>query len=55
MCIIIIYLYKEKNIQMKYSDYEIYQFSPMYQEVAQKLLTLAKDDETKRKIERNIK
>lgn len=40
---------------MKYSDYTIDQFSPMYVKVAQKLLTLAKDDETKRKIERNIK
>ena len=40
---------------MKYSDYLIEQFSPMYYQVAQKLLTLAEDDETKRKMERNIK
>ena len=40
---------------MKYSDYTIEQFSSMYQEVAQKLLSLTEDEETKRKMERNIK
>lgn len=39
---------------MKYSDYTLDQFSPLYHEVAQKLLDLTKDDETKRKMERNI-
>ena len=41
---------------MRYSDYTIDQIaSPMYEKVAQKLLSLAEDDEAKRKIERNIK
>ena len=40
---------------MIYSDYTIDQFSPVYQKVAQKLLTMTEDDETKRKMERNIK
>lgn len=40
---------------MRYSDYTIDKFSPMYNKVAQKLLSLAEDEETKRKMERNIK
>lgn len=39
---------------MRYSDYTIDQFSPMYQKVAQKLLSLTEDEKTKRKLERNI-
>ena len=39
---------------MKYRDYTDDQFSPIYKKVAQKLLTLAEDEETKRKLERNI-
>ena len=42
------------DTQVKYSDYTEDQFSPMYKKVAQKLLTMAEDDETKRKIERYI-
>lgn len=40
---------------MKYSEYAIDQFSPMYQKVAQKLLTMTENEEIKRKMERNIK
>lgn len=40
---------------MKYSDYSIEQFSLMYHEVAQKLITLVEDEETKRKMERDTK
>ena len=40
---------------MKYSDYTIDLFSPMYNKVAQKLLTMTEDEEIKRKLERNIK
>ena len=40
---------------MRYSDYTTDQFtSPMYEEVAQKLLSLAKDEDTRRKMERYI-
>jgi len=40
---------------MKYSDYKIdMTTSPMYDKVTQKLLSLAKDEETKRKMKRNI-
>ena len=40
---------------MKYTDYRIKQFSTMYHQVSQILLTLTEDEETKRKIERNTK
>lgn len=37
---------------MRYSDYTIDQItSPMYEEVAQKLLSLAKDEDTRRKMD----
>ena len=40
---------------MKYSDFTIDQITfPIYEELSQKLLTLTKDDETRRKMERNI-
>lgn len=40
---------------MKYSDYTTDQItSPIYEEVAQKLLTLAKDEDIRRKMRRNI-
>lgn len=42
---------------MKYSDYQIEQItstSTMYESIAQKLISLAKDGNTKRKIERNF-
>lgn len=40
---------------MRYSDYLEEQIVyPMYQKVAQKLLELAKDEETKKKMTRNI-
>ena len=40
---------------MKYSDFTTEQItSPIYKEVAQKLLILAKDEDTRRKMERNI-
>lgn len=41
---------------MKYSDYTTEQFvdSDIYREVAKKLISLAKDDETKRKMKRYI-
>lgn len=45
----------EKIIQMKYSDYTTDQIvSPMYEKVAKELLILAKDENTKRKMERHI-
>ena len=38
---------------MQYSNYTIDQImSPVYEEVAQKLVSLANDEDTKRKIER---
>lgn len=44
----------EEN-EIRYSNYTIDQItSPIYEEIAQKLLSLAQDEETKRKIERNI-
>ncbi len=40
---------------MRYSDFSKDEFTaPIYNEVAEKILTLAKDEETKRKIERHI-
>lgn len=40
---------------MRYSDYTKDQIvSPKYDEIAKKLLSLAKDEETKRKMTRNI-
>lgn len=40
---------------MKYSDYQIEQItSTMYENISQKLLSLAKDEKAKRKIERNF-
>lgn len=40
---------------MKYSDYGFDQInSPKYSEICTKLLSLAKDEEIKRKMERNI-
>lgn len=45
----------EKFIPMRYSDFSTEQIaSPMYQEVAQKLLSLAKDEDSKAKMTRNI-
>lgn len=39
---------------MRYSDYSKDQIvSPMYEEIAKKLLSFAKDEETKRKVTRN--
>lgn len=40
---------------MRYSNYSIDQItSPMYEKIAKKLLFLAKDEDTKRKMERHI-
>lgn len=40
---------------MRYSSYTIEQItSPIYNEVSKKLLILAKDEDTKRKMERHI-
>ena len=40
---------------MKYSDYSIDQItSPMYNKISQKLLSLAKDEDTRKKMERHI-
>lgn len=40
---------------MRYSNYTTDQItSPMYEEAAQKLLILAKDEDTRRKMERHI-
>lgn len=41
---------------MKYSYFSIDQFTkiPMYEELTKKLLSLAKDEDTRRKIERHI-
>ena len=40
---------------MRYSDFTTEQItSPMYKEVAQKLLILAKDEDNRRKLERHI-
>ena len=42
-----------KGAKMQYSNYTIDQImSPVYEEVAQKLVSLASDEDTKRKIER---
>lgn len=40
---------------MKYSDYTTEQIiSPIYENIARKLLNMAQDNDTKRKMERNI-
>ena len=40
---------------MRYSDFTANQFSsPIYKEVAQKLLILTKDEDTRKKMERHI-
>lgn len=40
---------------MRYSDYSINQItSPIYEKITKKLLFLAKDEDTRRKMERNI-